>query len=90
MENQEFFISIVTLVRCSSWSKGVTKYKGVDRTGEFAISYEIQYLNSTFQVISQNEKVTKMLQDAINYSDALCTKVNGRPVMPFMAFAAEW
>jgi hypothetical protein len=50
---------------------------GVDRTGEFAVSYGLRYLNQTFQ-------------DAMKHSDALCTKVNGRPVMPMMAFAAEW
>jgi len=52
-------------------------HTGVDRTAEFAISYELTYLNQSFQA-------------AVNFSDALCDKVNGRPVMPFQAFAAEW
>jgi len=52
-------------------------HTGVDRTGEFAISYELAFLNSTFQ-------------DAITYSDDLCNKVNGRDIMPIMVWAAEW
>jgi len=50
---------------------------GVDRTGEFSISYGITYLSQSFQV-------------ALNFSDSLCEQVHGRPIMVFEAFAAEW
>eukprot|EP01114_Cavostelium_apophysatum_P016502 TRINITY_DN4706_c0_g1_i1.p1 TRINITY_DN4706_c0_g1~~TRINITY_DN4706_c0_g1_i1.p1 ORF type:complete len:252 (+),score=27.70 TRINITY_DN4706_c0_g1_i1:820-1575(+) len=52
-------------------------HTGVDRTGEFSISYGMKYLNSSFQT-------------EINFSDALCEKVWGRPIDPLQAFAAEW